>query len=173
LPALSQSLTPQRQVVGWFDTGSAPAYRPDAFPVFIVEDETGIYYGFPDIDGGGVKIGRFFHRGETVDPDRVPREIVPEDEAVLRTALGRYLPGANGASRAFKSCMFVLSPDGHFIVDRLPGVPNVAVAAGFSGHGYKFCPAIGEMLADLVTTDGAPADGALFGLSRLASGASG
>jgi glycine/D-amino acid oxidase-like deaminating enzyme len=73
-----------------------------------------------------------------------------------------------GAGVAFKTCMFVNSPDGQFIVDTLPGQRNVAVAAGFSGHGYKFCAGIGEILADLAIDGATPHDTSLFSLSRPA-----
>ena len=124
------------------------------------------YYGFPERAAGeGFKVGRFHHRRETVDPDAVDRRILPEDEAVLRW-IGRYLSAPMGAPVGFKTCMFVNSPDEHFIVDLLPGHGNVAVAAGFSGHGYKFCSGIGEILADLAMHGATPHDTRLFSLER-------
>jgi len=157
---------PERQVVGWFETGGG-RFAPEAFPVFILDcPENGVYYGFPERGPGeGFKVGRFHHRRETVDPDAVDRRILPEDEAVLRW-IGRYLAAPMGAPVGFKTCMFVNSPDEHFIVDLLPGHGNVAVAAGFSGHGYKFCSGIGEILADLAMHGATPHDTALFSLER-------
>jgi len=158
---------PERQVVGWFETGGAH-FAPGAFPVFILDcPENGGYYGFPERAAGeGFKLGRFHHREEKVDPDTIDRRILPEDEAVLRW-IGRYLSAAMGAAMGFKTCMFVNSPDEHFIVDLLPGHGNVAVAAGFSGHGYKFCSGIGEVLADLAMHGTTRHDTALFSLARL------
>ncbi len=166
-----QSLAvPERQVVGWFETGHGQ-FSPEAFPVFILDcPEKGAYYGFPERAAGeGFKIGRFHHRGENVEPDAIDRRILPEDEAVLRW-IGRYLAQPMGAPVGFKTCMFVNSPDEHFIVDLLPGHRNVAVAAGFSGHGYKFCSGIGEILADLAMHGATPHDTRLFSLARLAQG---
>jgi sarcosine oxidase len=159
---------PQRQVVGWFETTGAN-YAPEAFPVFILDcPERGNFYGFPErVRGEGFKVGRFRHREEDVDPDAVDRRIAAADEAVLRW-IGRYLSGPMGAGVSFKTCMFVNSPDGQFIVDTLPGQRNVAVAAGFSGHGYKFCSGIGEILADLAIDGATPHDIGLFSLSRPA-----
>jgi sarcosine oxidase len=159
---------PERQVVGWFETGRGN-FAPGAFPVFILDcPEKGNYYGFPEPAAGeGFKLGRFHHRREAVDPDAIDRRVLPEDEAVLRW-IGRYLSEPMGAPVGFKTCMFVNSPDEHFILDLLPGHRNVAVAAGFSGHGYKFCSGIGEILADLAMRGATPHDTALFGLSRLA-----
>jgi sarcosine oxidase len=169
-----QSLAvPERQVVGWFDAGGA-SFAPEAFPVFILDcPERGAYYGFPERAAGeGFKVGRFHHRGEIVDPDAIDRRILPDDEAVLRW-VGRYLARPIGAAIGFKTCMFVNSPDEHFIVDLLPGHRNVAVAAGFSGHGYKFCSGIGETLADLAMHGAPRHDTGLFSLSRLARAGSG
>jgi sarcosine oxidase len=159
---------PERQVVGWFDTGGR-AFAPDKFPVFILDcPEGGNYYGFPERAAGeGFKVGRFHHREEIVDPDAVDRRILPEDEAVLRW-IERYLSTPIGAPVGYKTCMFVNSPDEHFIVDLLPGHRNVAVAAGFSGHGYKFCSGIGEILADLAMHGATPHDTLFFRLSRSA-----
>jgi sarcosine oxidase len=157
---------PERQVVGWFETGGRP-FASEAFPVFILDcPEKGVYYGFPERGPGeGFKVGRFHHRRETVDPDAVGRRILPEDEAVLRW-IGRYLAVPMGAPVGFKTCMFVNSPDEHFLLDLLPGHGNVAVAAGFSGHGYKFCSGIGEILADLAVHGATPHDTRLFSLER-------
>jgi sarcosine oxidase len=163
---------PERQVVGWFGAGSETGgqmFAPERFPVFILDcPERGVFYGFPERAAGeGVKVGRFHHRLETVDPDAVDRRIVPEDEALLRN-IGRYLAAPMGAQVGAKTCMFVNSPDEHFIVDRLPQHPNVVVAAGFSGHGYKFCSGIGEILADLAMHGRSPHDTGLFSLARPA-----
>jgi sarcosine oxidase len=159
---------PERQAVGWFDTGGA-SFGPQTFPVFILDcPERGAYYGFPESAAGeGFKVGRFHHRAETVDPYTIDRRILPDDEAVLRW-VGRYLSQPMGAAVSFKTCMFVNSPDEHFIIDLLPGHRNVAVAAGFSGHGFKFCSGIGEILADLAMHGASRHDTGLFSLSRLA-----
>ena len=67
-----------------------------------------------------------------------------------------------------KACLFTNSPDRHFILDRHPAHPEVAVAAGFSGHGYKFCSVIGEVMADLVHADRPRHDIEFFRLDRFA-----
>jgi sarcosine oxidase len=167
LRQLTPLAVPERQVVGWFKTGG-PQFAPAAFPVFILDcPQTGIFYGFPERANEGFKVGKFHHRHETVDPDTIDRSIVPEDVEAL-TGLERYLSAAMGPPMGFKTCMFVNSPDEHFILDVLPGHPNVFVAAGFSGHGYKFCSGIGEILADLVMYGATSHDTHLFSLSRPA-----
>jgi sarcosine oxidase len=159
---------PQRQVVGWFKT-TGRQFAPASFPVFILDcPERSNFYGIPErADGEGFKVGKFRHREENVDPDVIDRRITAADEAVL-TWVGRYLSVPMGPPVGFKTCMFVNSPDGQFIVDTLPGQRNVAVAAGFSGHGFKFCSGIGEILADLAMHGTTRHDTHLFRLSRPA-----
>jgi sarcosine oxidase len=165
-PRLARSAVPERQVVGWFKTAD-PGFAVGAFPVFIVQEPSGrMYYGFPD-HGEGLKIGKFRHRYEATDPDQVARAIAPEDEQELR-ALAPFLAGGIGAPAAFKTCMFVMSPDEHFILDVLPDHRNVVIAAGFSGHGFKFCSGIGEILADLAMSGDTAHDIELFRLNRPA-----
>lgn len=158
---------PQRQVVGWFKTANRQ-FAPASFPVFILDcPEKGNFYGFPEQANEGVKIGKFGHRKENVDPDLIDRHVSPADEAVLAW-LERYLASPIGPSVGFKTCMFVNSPDEHFILDVLPEHRNVTVAAGFSGHGFKFCSGIGEILADLSMHGATAHDTQLFKLSRPA-----
>lgn len=167
LGRLQSLAVPQRQVVGWFKTASGQ-FAPKAFPVFILDcPERGNFYGFPEQASEGVKIGKFRHRKENVDPDAIDRSITPADEAVL-TWVDRYLAHPIGPPIGYKTCMFVNSPDEHFIVDVLPEHSNVVVAAGFSGHGFKFCSAIGDILADLSMQGATSHDTQLFKLARPA-----
>lgn len=167
LPLLAPLAVPERQVVGWFRTAERQ-FAPAAFPVFVLDcPRAGIFYGFPECAGEGFKVGKFRHRHQTVNPDTIDRSVVPEDVEVL-AGLGRYLSAPMGPPVAFKTCMFVNAPDEHFILDALPGQRNVVVAAGFSGHGYKFCSGIGEILADLVMYGATAHDTHLFSLSRPA-----
>ena len=157
---------PERQVVGWFATDRADAFAPERFPVFNIDVEEGHYYGFP-LDADGVKIGRYHHRGETVDPASYDRAIHPEDEAALRPFMTRYLPRASGKMVKAQTCLFTNSPDEHFIIDRSRDSASVIVAAGFSGHGFKFCSVVGEILADLAMRGETGHHIDLFRLSRF------
>ena len=118
-------------------------------PVFNMQAPEGRFYGFPVCGVPGFKIGKYHHRRQTVDADSVDRNVHPEDEAVLREGLRRYFPDADGPTLAMKVCMFTNSEDEHFILDRHPDCAEVAIAAGFSGHGFKFCSVVGEIMADL------------------------
>ena len=91
------------------------------------------------------------------------------DEAVLREAVARYFPRANGPTMALRACFFTNTPDEHFIIDTLPGQPQVIVASPCSGHGYKFCSVIGEVLADVATTGETRFDLGLHSYGRFAA----
>jgi sarcosine oxidase len=149
LPDLERVVVPERQVLGWFQPSRPAAYEPDTFPVFVTETGDGTeYYGFPRYDRPGVKVGVYHHLHEEADPDALaePRH---EDEEALRAVLREHLAAADGPTMGLSTCMFTNSPDMDFVVDTLPGDDRVVVAAGFSGHGFKFASAIGEALADL------------------------
>ena len=150
VPELTHLAIPERQVLAWLQPSRPDYFRPGAFPVFNLEVEEGRYYGFPSFLIPGFKFGKYHHRGEQVDPDAARREPDAEDEELLRAFARRYFPDGAGPALMLKSCLFTNSPDRHFILDRHPAYPEVAIAAGFSGHGYKFCSVIGEVMADLV-----------------------
>jgi len=133
-----------------------------------MEAPEGRFYGFPVYGVPGFKIGRYHHREEQVDnPDHMDRECHVEDEAVLRAGIRRYFPDADGPTMSMKTCLFTNSPDEHFILDLHPDSSQVAVAAGFSGHGFKFCSVIGEILSDLVLDGGTSLDIGMFRLGRF------
>lgn len=141
---------------------------PDS-PVFLIEAPEGDYYGFPNLPGQGVKIGRH-DVGERCTARTVRRTIGPEEIDALRDVLDRYLPGASGEVIATLTCMYTNTPDRHFILDTYPGRPRVAYGAGFSGHGFKFSSAIGEVLADLATTGATALPIAFLSAARLRAG---
>ena len=149
VPDLQAVCRPERQVMLWTEPLRAEVFEPGRFPVFNMESPTGRYYGFPDDHGEGFKIGRYYHlRQQVRDPNRLDRECHPEDEAVLREGIAAYFPEANGPARRMATCMFTNTPDTDFILDRAPGLDDVFVAAGFSGHGFKFCSVVGRIMAD-------------------------
>jgi sarcosine oxidase len=168
VPALAPLAVPERQVVAWFQPRRPELFAPACFPVFNLLLDEGRYYGFPSHAHSGFKIGLYHHLGEVVDPDALSRDCGPEDEGPLRMATERYFPDAAGPTLAMQPCMFTNSPDEHFLIDHLPGRPQVVVAAGFSGHGFKFCSVVGEMLAELALDGDTPHDRSMFALSRFA-----
>jgi len=167
VPALAGVLQPERQVVAWFEPRRPELFTPAAFPVFVVDVPEGIHYGFPAFEIPGFKVGRFHHLREPVDPDRVDRDVRSEDEGVLRSFVSAYFPDGLGPVLRTSVCMFTNSPDENFVVDRLPEAPGVVVGAGFSGHGFKFCGVVGEVLADLAVDGRTRHEIGLFRLDRF------
>ena len=150
VPALKDLAVPERQVLIWTRPLRPEYFRFGAFPVFNLEAPEGRFYGFPVYGVPGFKLGKYNHRFERVDPDRMDRECYTEDEEVLRVVIRQYFPDADGPTMAMKPCIFTNSPDEHFILDFHPEYSQVAVAAGFSGHGFKFCSVIGQIMTELV-----------------------
>jgi sarcosine oxidase len=173
LDGLGALAVPERQVLGWFQPRRPERFALGRFPVFNVAVPEGRYYGFPVFHVPGFKLGRYHHLEEQTEADGVDRECHPRDEAVLRDFVARYTPDAAGPTMALKVCLFTNSPDEHFIIDRYPGSPNVIVAAGFSGHGFKFCSVVGEILADLAHHGSTAHDISLFEIGRFGAGGAG
>jgi sarcosine oxidase len=114
-----------------------------------------------------MKFGRYHHLEEYVDPDLIDRTPNDDDEALLRTFGERYFPDGSGQTLSMKACMFTNTSDEHWVLDTLPNAPQVSVAAGFSGHGFKMASVIGEIMADLTRTGETRHDIALHRLARL------
>lgn len=145
----------ERQVLYWFEpTRDAESFTPQRCPIHLWQFDGGrFFYGFPD-HGAGVKLA-FHHGGETTTADRPRRAATPEEMVEIRAAVQRFVPAADGRLLNSVVCLYTNTPDEHFWIDRHPGHGNVLVASPCSGHGFKFAPVIGEILADLV--EGRPA----------------
>jgi sarcosine oxidase len=129
----------------------APARTGLSWPSFIHHRPDRTVYGLAT-PGEGIKVG-WHGGGPEVDPDRRDHAIEPERARALRAYVEEWLPGVDPDSAAPISCTYTSTPTSDFVLDR---VGPVVVAAGFSGHGFKFTPVIGELLADLAI-DGTPA----------------
>jgi sarcosine oxidase len=167
VPELATLAVPERQVLGWFQPTRPALFRVQTFPVFNMAVEEGHYYGFPIYGIPGFKVGRYHHLEERVDPDQMDRAAHREDEDVLRRFTARYFPDAAGPTMSLKTCLFTNTPDEHFILDLHPTLPQVCIAAGFSGHGFKFCSVVGEIMADLAQTGRSRHHLELFRLQRF------
>jgi sarcosine oxidase len=142
-----------RQILGWFQPVESPElFSPQRLPVWIINSaDLGHFYGFPVHGIPGLKVAKFF-LGEVVDPDQPLLPVQRQEEESLRVFLRRFFPKADGPVTTLASMFFESTPDRDFVIDRLPGEDNFWIAAGFSGHGFKYVTAIGELLCDLVTT---------------------
>jgi sarcosine oxidase len=161
-------VTPERQVLLWVQPKRPELFQVGAFPVFYMQDGSDKYYGLPIHGIPGFKIGRYHHLNEVVDPDAMDRRCHPRDEKILRAAIRKYFPEADGPIIAMKTCLFSNTQDEHFILDLHPSHPEVSIAAGFSGHGFKFCSVVGEIMAALALDGGCRNfDLGLFQFQRL------
>lgn len=153
LAGLGVDFTIERQVMYWFrpDGGTGP-YETERHPVYIWEDAAGTQvYGFPAIDGpdGGAKVA-FFRKGTVTTPETLDRTVHDHEVAAMREHLRPQLPTLPGRFLKAVACMYTTTGDEHFVLARHPEHPDTAtVACGFSGHGFKFTPVIGEIAADL------------------------
>ncbi|MFB9442300.1 N-methyl-L-tryptophan oxidase [Dactylosporangium vinaceum] len=144
LPDLGVPLVVERQVQFWFQ----PTSHTPEMPIFIWEDPSGTQvYGFPPIDGE-IKVA-FFRGGDQTTPDTIDRGIRDEEVERIAGYLSTRVPHIPGTFLRAKTCMYTNTPDTHFVIARHPGHERVTVACGFSGHGFKFVPVVGEILADL------------------------
>jgi sarcosine oxidase len=170
LADLGVPLTVERQVLYWWDPvgGTGPFER---HPVYIHQDADGEQvYGFPAIDGpdGGAKIA-FFRRGTVLnDPLQLDRDVRPAEAEYMARYLRDLMPTLPGRLLRAVPCMYTTTPDEHFVIARHPAHENVVVACGFSGHGFKFVPVVGEILADLAVDGTTRRPLALFDPVRFA-----
>jgi sarcosine oxidase len=149
LPKAALPLHATRQALIWVAPKDPALFTPDRFPVFMIESERGgIHYGFP-VHDRALKIALHHHVREKVDPETYDRNVSPDDEALIRPALAAFLPAADGPRVAAKTCLYTMTPDEDFVIGPLPGMPDIILASPCSGHGFKFSPAIGEIVADL------------------------
>jgi sarcosine oxidase len=150
LPALDLPFAIERQVLHWFEAArDIELFAAQRCPVHLWQfDGSRFFYGFPDL-GSGVKVA-FHHDGEVTTVENVRREVAPAEVEATRAVLRRFLPAADGLLRASVVCVYTNTRDGHFWIDHHPRHSQVLVASPCSGHGFKFAPVIGEVLADIV-----------------------
>ena len=137
------------KVLFWIGTVDDSRFRRDRFPIYLAETPAGFYYGFPVLDRDGAKLGRH-DGGDKIDPANVDRTVAPGEDTDCRAFLRQRLPLVSGPLNRSLVCLYTVTPDRHFILDRHPEYSHVALAAGFSGHGFKFASVVGEIMADLV-----------------------
>ncbi|TKT79096.1 N-methyl-L-tryptophan oxidase [Aquamicrobium sp. LC103] len=166
VPALAPKLTTTRQVLCWFRAHDPEAVKLGALPVFIVDGEEDIAYGFPDI-GAGLKCASHHDSGVWSHADEARQDAGPADEARMRRFLESYLPAGAGALAAMQTCIYTKTPDEDFVIDLHPQDRRIVVASPCSGHGYKFASVIGEVLADLAIEGETQHDISRFGIGRL------
>jgi sarcosine oxidase len=155
LDHLKLSLVVTRQVVAYTEPANPLLFTSDRFPVTCFTDGDGaFYYAIPICNSGNYrtkafKVGRH-NPGCIVSPNSVQRTSTVEDIEFASVGLQEFIPGALGRLVSSEICLYTSTPDGHFIIDLHPEYKRVAYACGFSGHGFKFAPVVGEALSDLM-----------------------
>ena len=148
---LSIPLTVLRKPVFWHPArGSEYDLRRGA-PTFYFEQPDGHFYGFPAIDGTTIKVAEHTGGSAVADPLLIDRDVHRADIEPVARFVAACLPNASPQFIRHSVCMYTMTPDHHFIVDRHPQFANVVLGAGFSGHGFKFTTVLGAALADLAT----------------------
>jgi sarcosine oxidase len=173
IPQYAAHFRVTRQILCWFSCGDAyPIFSKERSPVFIwAFDEATDLYGFPAIDGpqGGVKVAASAYT-EEIDPERVNR-VVSEDE--LRSIYDRCVRGKiaflNDSCLRYATCLYTVTPDSDFVIDRSSDSPQIIVVSPCSGHGFKHSAAVGESVAELVLGIPVVRDLSRFALGRFGS----
>ena len=165
---ISLPLTPIRKTFAWFDAEET-YYNANHFPAFSFETDNGMFYGFPSMNQSGLKLGRH-DGGEAIDPNKPlqPFGTTATDSSDLKQLLQHYFPYTHQLAYG-KTCMYTQTPDETFIIDRHPQYAHVAIASGFSGHGFKFSSAVGKAMSDLVISGTTDCDLSPFRIDRFNS----
>jgi monomeric sarcosine oxidase len=166
----------ERQIFYWFEPdftiGAPYESYADGHPVYIEEtDRNGLLYGFPMIDGpdGGLKLAFYRQNVGFTTPETIDRTVHADEVDAMRRRAVQLFPYLTGPLVKAATCMYASAPDDHFVIGLLDGMPQVVVACGFSGHGFKFVPVVGEIVADLVQDGTTEHDIDLFDIDRPAS----
>ena len=156
---------PLRQFVTYYRPPDGAAFLPPSFPVWMHDLVDSGWYGMP-LQDGVLKVARH-EPGELADPDAA-RVVLEADREASRAFVAANLPAIDPSWYAEdRGCLYAMTDDGHFVIDRVPGTGHVFVAGGGSGHGFKMGPAVGRLAADFVEGGVVPAE---FHASRAASG---
>ena len=139
-----------RKVQLWYQGRGVEQYARGAFPCFFMADGAHYFYGFPAEVPWGLKVAEHNVSHDPVaDPLQLNRALTAGDQRAVLDFLARFFPALQPVLSKYAACMYSLTPDKHFVLDIHPECPAVVLGAGFSGHGFKFAPVVGEILAEL------------------------
>ena len=174
-PQLNIHLKVTRQLIAWINPKNESVVKQGELPCWFLgrEDEEGMFYGFPMLDPEvfsgeqGLKVGLHIP-GDEINPDELHDFDSSKEEKRIKSFMDRYMPGVFDSFSSIKSCMYTYSPDGDFIIDYLPHHDDkVIIACGFSGHGFKFIPVVGEILSELAINGKTDKSIEFLGINRL------
>jgi len=149
MPGIKVAWDIVRKPLFWFPTSGRHHHREQGAGVFFLETPGGEFYGFPSLDGETVKLAEHTGGLSIEDPVGVDRGILNIDLPPVVEFLEAHMPDLFPTPSKHTVCLYTRTPDGHFIVDRHPEHDAIALGCGFSGHGFKFTPVIGQVLAEL------------------------
>ena len=163
-----------RKSLFWFrpDAARAADFAAGRLPCFAFDTPAGFFYGFPALDGDGVKMAEHTGGATVADPLGLSRDLDREELARVEHVARARLPALGTTLSRHAACMYTMTPDAHFCLGLHPDHPHVAVAAGFSGHGFKFASVVGEALADLALDGATPRPIGFLAPDRFARGGS-
>ncbi len=168
-PDLAPYLSLQRRVLHWFGDPQSTLTEAAGFHPFAIETPVGgLFYGFPARDETGVKVAEHVRHDPVARISDMQRGGNADDQAHIDPLVRAHLPDA-GTRLNMAACLYTMSPDEHFIIDAVPGQDGLFVGAGFSGHGFKFSPMIGEALSALALGEDCDFPYDFFSLARFAS----
>ena len=153
LPKETKSLEVTRQSVFYLKPENLDAFRPGRWPVVIYkgDDAMDLFYSVPAMSDQGIKLAR--HGGPVCDPDKVDRAVTEADWAPVQEYIQKYVPAWDGANIASQTtCLYTMTRNEDFRVGPIVRHPRVIMASPCSGHGFKFGPLIGRIVADLCET---------------------
>lgn len=157
LPFLRDDLTVLRKQQYWYQLDRVDQKQVNDFPVFLFDEPDGhLYYGVPEIDYLGMKVCRHSGGQEILDPTTIDRSLDNEELAAVESFMDQRMIFGRKRLVHHSACMYTMTADGHFVVDRVPDHDNVVFAAGLSGHGFKMAPSIGKQLVDMLEGDRRP-----------------
>lgn len=157
----------EREVPMWFEPAvDASSVGADRLPIWVLREEATTYYGIPFDAALGLKVS-IHHWGTFGDPDEIDRRVSAADVERVRAWMRRRMPAADGRLAHAEVCLYANTLDQTFVIDRHPIAPGVAFASACSGHGFKFAPVIGDILADLVIEGSTAWPIDRFGVARL------
>lgn len=141
--------------VHWFRNSNSALDCVEGCPAFFYELPHGQFYGFPNTHQRGLKIAEHTGGLELHDPARLGEQTQSDDRSRVESFAKEYVNDDQLSHLDTSHCMYTMTTDSHFLVDRSPDDEDIWIAAGFSGHGFKFAPAIGEALSQWIV-DGQP-----------------
>jgi sarcosine oxidase len=152
VPDLRLPLRVERECPCWFTpTVNPSSIGADQLPIWVIVEQGTAYYGIRHDPEIGLKVS-IHHWGTYGDPDEIDRVVADAEIERIRAWMRTRMPEANGPLANAQVCLYTNTPDEQFVIDRHPAASGVAFASACSGHGFKFAPVIGEILADLALT---------------------